>query len=99
MKKRYLILEDGTLFQGWAFGADCEVTGELVFTTSVVGYVETLTDPNYCGQIVMQTFPMIGNYGIMEEDFEAKPSLSGYVVKEFCHRPSNFRCEYDLDTF
>jgi len=99
MKKRYLILEDGTLFQGWAFGADCEVTGELVFTTNVVGYVETLTDPNYCGQIVMQTFPMIGNYGIMEEDFEAKPSLSGYVVKEFCHRPSNFRCEYDLDTF
>ena len=99
MKKRYLILEDGTLFQGWAFGADCEVTGELVFTTSVVGYVETLTDPNYCGQIVIQTFPMIGNYGIMEEDFEAKPSLSGYVVKEFCHRPSNFRCEYDLDTF
>ena len=99
MKKRYLILEDGTLFQGWAFGADCEVTGELVFTTSVVGYVETLTDPNYCGQIVMQTFPTIGNYGIMEEDFEAKPCLAGYVVKEFCHRPSNFRCEYDLDTF
>ena len=99
MKKRYLILEDGTLFQGWAFGADCEVTGELVFNTNVVGYVETLTDPSYCGQIVMQTFPMAGNYGIMEEDFEGKPSLGGFVVKEFCHMPSNFRCEYDLDTF
>lgn len=99
MKKRYLILEDGTLFQGWAFGADCEVTGELVFTTNVVGYVETLTDPAFCGQIVMQTFPMAGNYGIMEEDFEAKPALAGFVVKEFCHSPSNFRCEYDLDTF
>jgi carbamoyl-phosphate synthase small subunit len=99
MKKRYLILEDGTLFQGWAFGADCEVTGELVFQTNVVGYVETLTDPSYCGQIVMQTFPMAGNYGIMEEDFEGKPSLAGFVVKEFCHMPSNFRCEYDLDTF
>lgn len=99
MKKRYLILEDGTLFQGWAFGADCEVTGELVFHTGVVGYVENLTDPAYCGQILMQTFPMSGNYGIMEEDFEGKPALAGLVVKEFCHSPSNFRCEYDLDTF
>lgn len=99
MKKRYLILEDGTIFQGWAFGADEAVMGELVFHTGVVGYVENLTDPRYCGQILMQTFPAVGNYGIMEEDFEGKPLLSGYVVKEFCHLPSNFRCEYDLDTF
>lgn len=99
MKKRYLILEDGTIFQGWAFGADKAVIGELVFNTSVVGYVENLTDPAYCGQILMQTFPTVGNYGIMEEDFEGKPLLSGYVVKEFCNIPSNFRCEYDLDTF
>ena len=99
MKKRYLILEDGTIFQGWAFGADKAVTGELVFNTSVVGYVENLTDPSYCGQILMQTFPAVGNYGIMEEDFEGKPMLNGYVVKEFCAQPSNFRCEYDLDTF
>ena len=99
MKKRYLILEDGTIFQGWAFGADKAVMGELVFNTSVVGYVEGLTDPRYCGQILMQTFPMVGNYGIMEEDFEGKPLLNGYVVKEFCNLPSNFRCEYDLDTF
>ena len=99
MKKRYLILEDGTIFQGWAFGADKAVTGELVFNTSVVGYVENLTDPRYCGQILMQTFPAVGNYGIMEEDFEGKPLLNGYVVKEFCNLPSNFRCEYDIDTF
>ena len=65
MKKRYLILEDGTIFQGYAFGADCPAIGELVFNTNVVGYVETLTDPCNYGQIVMQTFPMIGNYCIM----------------------------------
>ncbi len=99
MKKRYLILEDGTIFQGWAFGADRDVIGELVFNTSVVGYVENLTDARNYGQIVMQTFPTVGNYGIMEEDFEGKPQLNGYVVKEFCSLPSNFRCEYDLDTF
>ncbi len=99
MKKRYLILEDGTIFQGWAFGADKAVIGELVFHTGVVGYVENLTDPRYCGQILMQTFPMAGNYGIMEEDFEGKPLLSGFVAKEFCPNPSNFRCQYDLDTF
>ncbi|MBP3633915.1 MAG: glutamine-hydrolyzing carbamoyl-phosphate synthase small subunit [Oscillospiraceae bacterium] len=99
MKKRYLILEDGTIFQGWAFGADKAVIGELVFNTSVVGYVENMTDPAYCGQILMQTFPMAGNYGIMEEDFDGKPMLSGFVAKEFCSMPSNFRCEYDLDTF
>ncbi|MBQ9968766.1 MAG: glutamine-hydrolyzing carbamoyl-phosphate synthase small subunit [Oscillospiraceae bacterium] len=99
MKKRYLILEDGTIFQGWAFGADRAVIGELVFNTSVVGYVENMTDPAYCGQILMDTFPMAGNYGIMEEDFDGKPMLSGFVAKEFCAMPSNFRCEYDLDTF
>ena len=99
MKKRYLILEDGTIFQGWAFGADETVIGELVFNTSVVGYVETLTDPCYYGQIVMQTFPLVGNYGIMEADFQGKPALKGYVVKECCKIPSNFRCEYDLDIY
>ena len=99
MKKRYLILEDGTIFQGWAFGSDRSVIGELVFNTNVVGYVETLTDASNYGQIVMQTFPMVGNYGIMEEDFNDKPQCAGYVVKEYCKIPSNFRCEYDLDTF
>lgn len=99
MKKRYLILEDGAIFQGWAFGADVPAIGELVFTTGMVGYVETLTDPSYYGQIIMQTFPLVGNYGVMEEDFEGRPWLRGYVVKEWCDAPSNFRCQYDLDTF
>ncbi|MCM1363782.1 MAG: carbamoyl phosphate synthase small subunit [Faecalibacterium sp.] len=99
MKKRYLVLADGTVFEGIAFGADCECVGELVFTTGMVGYIETLTDPSYCGQIVIQTFPMIGNYGVISEDFEGQPLLNGYVVREKCDYPSNFRCEYDLDTF
>ena len=99
MAKAYLVLSDGTVFEGEGFGAPVERIGELVFNTSVVGYIETLTDPSYYGQILMQTFPAVGNYGIMEEDFEGKPLLNGYVVKEFCNLPSNFRCEYDLDTF
>ncbi len=99
MKKRYLVLADGSVFEGYAFGADKECVGELVSTTSVVGYVETLTDPGYCGQIVMQTFPQIGNYGVNESDFEGKPLLHGYIVREYCDYPSNFRCEYDINTF
>lgn len=99
MKKRYLVLQDGTIFEGYAFGADKENIGELVFTTNMVGYIETLTDPCYYGQIVMQTFPMVGNYGIIEADFIGQPALNGYVVREWCDAPSNFRCEYDLDTF
>ena len=73
--------------------------GELVFATGMVGYVETLTNPGYAGQIVMQTFPMIGNYGVMEADFEGDCALRGYVVRELCADPSNFRSQYDLDTF
>ncbi len=97
--KRYLVLEDNTVFEGEGFGASCDAVGELVFTTSAVGYIETLTDPCYCGQIVVQTFPLIGNYGVMEADLEGKCALSGYVVREWCPTPSNFRCETDLDTF
>ncbi len=99
MKKAYLILEDGHVFEGYSFGAEANGIGELVFNTQAVGYVESLTDPAYFGQILMQTFPMIGNYGIMEEDFAGKCSLSGYVVREWCEKPSNFRSQYDLDTF
>lgn len=99
MKKRYLVLADGTVFEGYAFGAETSCIGELVFTTGVVGYVETLTDPSYCGQIVMQTFPMMGNYGIIPEDYEGTPRLHGYVVREFCDYPSNFRCGLTLDEF
>ena len=99
MKKRYLVLSDGTVFEGYAFGADKTVIGELIFNTNVVGYIEALTDPNYYGQIVLQTFPMIGNYGIIESDFIGETKLSGYVVREWCKAPSNFRCEYDIDKF
>ncbi|HOA84777.1 MAG: glutamine-hydrolyzing carbamoyl-phosphate synthase small subunit [Clostridiales bacterium] len=99
MKKAYLVLEDGTVFLGEKFGADTENVGELVFTTNMCGYIETLTDPSYYGQIVLQTFPLIGNYGIIEEDFEGPCCVRGYVVREWCDYPSNFRCQYDLDKF
>lgn len=99
MKKRYLVLQDGTVFEGYAFGADKCAVGEIIFSTNVVGYIETLTDPCYYGQIIVQTFPAMGNYGIIESDFIGEPKLSGYVVREYCDYPSNFRCEYDLDTF
>ena len=96
----YLILENGTVFEVKAFGAEKETTGELVFTTAMTGYLETLTDPSYYGQVVIQTFPLIGNYGVIPADFESdSPSLKGYIVREWCQVPSNFRCEGDLDTF
>ncbi len=99
MSKAYLILEDGSVFEGTGIGAPIDAVGELVFTTGMCGYVETLTDPSYAGQIVMQTFPMIGNYGVMEADFEGDCALRGYVVRECCTSPSNFRFQYDLNTF
>ena len=74
-KKVYLTLQNGKSFQGWRFGADGEVIGELVFTTGMGGYIETLTDPSYFGQIVMQTFPLIGNYGFIDEDMESRKSF------------------------
>lgn len=99
MKKAYLVLANGKVFEGKRFGADVPVTGELVFTTGVVGYLENLTDPNYFGQIVLQTFPLIGNYGVIEEDVPAKACAAGYVVREWCDAPSNFRSQYDLDKY
>ena len=99
MKKAYLILENGEVFEGFSVGADCESVGELVFTTGTVGYLETLTDPSYAGQIVIQTFPMIGNYGVIPQDFEGKSAARGYVVRELCGAPSNFRSEGDLASF
>ncbi|MDO4542516.1 MAG: carbamoyl phosphate synthase small subunit, partial [Bacillota bacterium] len=99
-KKRYLLLADGTVYEGKAFGADGETVGEVVFTTNMTGYLETLTDPSYYGQIVVQTFPLIGNYGVIPPDKESgKPQLRGYIVREWCEFPSNFRCEGDIDTF
>ena len=100
MEKRYLILENGRVFEGYPFGAAPDNTvGELVFTTGMCGYIETLTDPSYYGQIVLQTFPLIGNYGVIEEDFEGKSALFGYVVSEWCENPSNFRSEYTVDEY
>ena len=90
----YICLENGQTFKGYSFGATKEVIGELVFTTGMCGYIETLTDPSYYGQIVMQTFPLIGNYGIINEDKESnKPYVSAYIVREKCDKPSNFRCD------
>ena len=99
-KARYLLLENGTVFEGKAFGAEGDVTGEVVFTTAMTGYLETLTDPSYYGQIVVQTFPLIGNYGVIPQDFESRKSfVKGYIVRDWCQEPSNFRNQGDLDTF
>ncbi len=96
----YICLENGQKFKGYRFGAEGDIIGELVFTTGMGGYIETLTDPSYYGQIVMQTFPLIGNYGIIGEDMESRKSyVSAYVVREKCDEPSNFRCEKTLDAY
>ncbi len=96
----YLILENGRVFTARRFGAAAETIGELVFTTAMTGYLETLTDPSYYGQIVVQTFPLIGNYGVIPADFESvRPFLRAYIVREWCHDPSNFRCEGELDGY
>ena len=87
-----LVLEDGREFYGYGYGADVERVCELVFNTSMVGYQEILSDPSYTGQIVVMTYPLIGNYGITDEDFETKfPSIGGMVVRECNENPSNFR--------
>ena len=99
MNKRYIVLENGQCFEGRPFGAEAEAVGELVFTTGMCGYIETLTDPSYAGQLIMQTFPLIGNYGIIEHDFEGECAALGYIVSECCQTPSNFRSEYSLDEY
>ena len=98
--KRYLVLENGDVFEGEAFGASGEVLSEIVFTTAMTGYLETLTDKSYKGQAVVQTFPLIGNYGIIPEDREGEvPSVSAYIVREVCEAPSNFRCQGTVDEY
>lgn len=98
--KAILALEDGRIFEGRGFGAIGESTGEVVFNTSMMGYQEILTDPSYNGQIVVMTYPLIGNYGLNEEDFESRrPFVKGFVVKENCPYPSNWRSQYNLDEF
>lgn len=100
-KTVYLLLENGEYFEGKSFGAPLnEAAGEAVFTTGMTGYLETITDPSYFGQIVIQTFPMIGNYGVIPQDFENREVyLSAYIVKEWCQDSSNFRSRGRLDTF
>lgn len=99
-KSARLILENGAEFTGKTFGYVHDVVGEVVFTTNMTGYQETLTDPSFCGQIVVMTYPLIGNYGVNFEDMEADaPALSAFVVREKCDYPSNFRTEMDLDGF
>ncbi len=99
-KKVYLTLQNGRVFQGYAFGAEGEAIGELVFNTGMVGYIESLSDPSNFGQILVQTFPLIGNYGMVNSDVESEKSwVSAYVVREICDEPSNFRMEGKLEEY
>lgn len=98
--KGFLVLEDGKVFKGEAFGATQESFGEVVFNTGMTGYQEILTDPSYCGQIVTMTYPLIGNYGINDQDFESRASyVRGFVVKEACLTPSNWRSLSKLEEY
>ena len=99
-KKAILVLEDGRSFRGVSFGAEGETFGEMVFNTSMTGYQEILTDPSYAGQIVCMTYPLIGNYGVNEEDVESrKPWVEGFVVREASRVHSNWRSSESLDSY
>ena len=99
-KPAYLVLEDGSVHQGTAFGADSESYGEVVFNTSMTGYQEVLTDPSYAGQLVTLTYPLVGNYGINQEDFESRRiQVAGLIVREHCGQPSHGRSTRTLEEF
>ncbi|HJC25535.1 MAG TPA: carbamoyl phosphate synthase small subunit [Candidatus Eisenbergiella merdavium] len=98
--KAYLILEDGTVFEGISIGADKEVISEIVFNTSMAGYLEVLTDPSYAGQAVCMTYPLIGNYGVCRQDCESKrPWPDGFIVRELSRMPSNFRSDVSIQQY
>ena len=98
--KAYLILEDGTVFEGTSIGSSREVISEIVFNTSMTGYLEVLTDPSYAGQAVVMTYPLIGNYGICREDMESRQAWpDGYIVRELSRIPSNFRSGDTIEHF
>ena len=98
--KAYLILEDGTIFEGNHIGVVREVVSEIVFNTSMAGYLEVLTDPSYAGQAVCMTYPLIGNYGMCREDMESKRAWpDGFIVRELSRIPSNFRCDLTIQDF
>jgi carbamoyl-phosphate synthase small subunit len=100
MTQARLVLEDGAVFYGNSFGADGEVGGEVVFNTGMTGYQEILTDPSYSGQIITMTYPLIGNYGINSDDHESThPFARGFIVKEYCEVPSNWRAESNIADF
>ena len=99
-QKAYLLLANGQVFEGKSFGVTGTTIGEVVFATGMTGYQETLTDPSYYGQIAVQTFPLNGNYGENSEDFSSSECwMKGYIVREWCEAPSNFRCEKTIDAF
>lgn len=96
----WLLLADGTVFAGRSFGAKGTAIGEAVFTTSVTGWQEILTDPSYYGQLVVQTFPLVGNYGTNDDDVESDDIyMKGYIVREWCDSPSNFRAKDRIDSY
>lgn len=98
--KAFLILEDGTVFSGTHIGAEKEIISEIVFNTSMAGYLEVLTDPSYAGQAVCMTYPLIGNYGVCLEDMESShPCLDGFIVRELSRMPSNFRSDMSIQEF
>lgn len=98
--KAFLLLEDGTVFEGNSFGMEGQVIGEVVFNTGMTGYQEVLTDPSYCGQIVCMTYPLIGNYGVNIDDIESlKPQVKGFIVRELCKTPSNWRSIESLNEY
>jgi carbamoyl-phosphate synthase small subunit len=98
--KSVLVLEDGTYFSGKAFGKRGETTGEVVFNTCMTGYQEISTDPSYNGQIVAMTYPLVGNYGFNSQDDESyKTHIQGFIVKELCEAPNNWRCEFTPEEY
>jgi len=98
MKKRFLVLENGSVYEGVAFGSEKASIGEVVFNTGMTGYQEVLSDPSYCGQLVTMTYPLIGNYGINRDDFESiEPAAKGLIIRELAEIPSNFRSERSLN--
>ena len=97
--KAFLILEDGTVFTGTSIGSTKDMISEIVFNTSMTGYLEVLTDPSYAGQAVVMTYPLIGNYGITPDMESRKAWPAGYIVRELSRMPSNFRCEGTIQDF
>ena len=99
-KKAYLVLIDGSVYEGESFGSETDSSGEVVFNTSMIGYQEILTDPSYAGQIVLPTFPLIGNYGINTGDIESrKIQVRGFIVREECLKPNHYRSSVTLHEY